>query len=118
RLSELKARNDDISLYSMLIGFVGVLIAAYFTILYYQQRLRANQIITDQKEKINKSQINELKNKVEMESMQSMLQGQEMERDRVAKDLHDSLGGLLSSIKLKYDSFKHQYLNGTKNQDA
>src|SRR5690606_32428942 len=27
-------------------------------------------------------------------------------------------GGLLSSIKLKYDSFKHQYLNGTKNQDA
>lgn len=118
RLSELKARNDDISLYSMLIGFVGVLIAAYFTILYYQQRLRANQIITDQKEKINKSQINELKNKVEMESMQSMLQGQEMERDRVAKDLHDSLGGLLSSIKLKYDSFKHQYLNGTRNQDA
>lgn len=112
RLADLKARNDNISLYSMLIGFIGVLVAAYFTILYYQQRLSANQIIADQKEKINQSHINELRNSLELESMRSMIQGQEMERDRIAKDLHDSLGGLLSSIKLKYDALKYEKSNG------
>ena len=38
--------------------------------------------------------------------MQSMLEGQEIERERIAKDLHDSLGGLLSTIKLQFDSVK------------
>lgn len=118
RLADLKARNDDITFYSLVIGFVGVLIAAFFTILYYQQRLRANQIISEQNEKINQSRINELKNSVELESMQSMIQGQEMERDRIAKDLHDSLGGLLSSIKLKFDSLRYQRFNGSSSEDS
>lgn len=38
--------------------------------------------------------------------MQSMLEGQENERERISKDLHDSLGGLLSTIKLQFDSVK------------
>ena len=37
--------------------------------------------------------------------MHSMIEGQEAERLRIAKDLHDSLGGLLSSIKLHYNTF-------------
>ena len=32
--------------------------------------------------------------------MQSMLAGQESERQRVAQDLHDSVGGLLAAVKI------------------
>jgi signal transduction histidine kinase len=35
--------------------------------------------------------------------MKSVIEGQEIERERIAKDLHDSLGGLLSTIKLQFD---------------
>lgn len=118
RIAELKARKDNINIYSLLFGFVGVLVAAFLTILYYQQRLRANVIITEQKEKINSGKLDALKNKIELESMRSMLQGQEMERDRIAKDLHDSLGGMLSTVKLRFDSLKHNQLNGKPNKDA
>jgi signal transduction histidine kinase len=36
--------------------------------------------------------------------MRSVIEGQEIERERIAKDLHDSLGGLLSTIKLQFDN--------------
>ena len=38
--------------------------------------------------------------------MQSMLTGQEVERERISRDLHDSLGGLLSAIKLQVDKIR------------
>src|SRR5690606_40830436 len=33
-----------------------------------------------------------------------MLQGQEQERNRIARDLHDGLGGMLAGVKLKLSS--------------
>jgi len=38
--------------------------------------------------------------------MESIIQGQELERSRMAKDLHDGLGGMLSGIKLNLSSMK------------
>ena len=37
-----------------------------------------------------------------------MLIGQEVERERIAKELHDSLGGLLSTIKLRIDNIRNK----------
>jgi signal transduction histidine kinase len=39
-------------------------------------------------------------------AMNSIIQGQELERSRMAKDLHDGLGGMLSGIKLNLSSMK------------
>ncbi len=36
----------------------------------------------------------------------SIIQGQEAERNRMAKDLHDGLGGMLSGIKLNLSSMQ------------
>ena len=43
---------------------------------------------------------------MKMNSMRSVIAGQEIERERIAKDLHDSLGGLLSTIKLQFDNVR------------
>ncbi|WP_373523805.1 7TM diverse intracellular signaling domain-containing protein [Aquiflexum sp.] len=40
----------------------------------------------------------------ERKTAQSIIEAQEKERQRIAKDLHDDLGGLLAMIKLKIDS--------------
>jgi signal transduction histidine kinase len=42
----------------------------------------------------------------EVLTLESLLQGQEIERARMAKDLHDGLGGMLSGIKLNLSSMK------------
>lgn len=41
----------------------------------------------------------------------SIIQAQESERQRIAKDLHDDLGGLLALIKLKLEDLYHRGIN-------
>ena len=45
-------------------------------------------------------------NEKQLLAMNYIIQGQETERSRMAKDLHDGLGGMLSGIKLNLSSMK------------
>jgi signal transduction histidine kinase len=105
-LTALKSRIPFVVSYALLIGAVIMLIVTYLIIRSYQERLNANQIITKQNEEINQRKINELESNLKIETMSSMLQGQEVERERIARDLHDSLGGLLSTVKLHFDAIQ------------
>ena len=94
------------ALYFLAGGLILMLALLYYIINFYRQKERADTIISQQKEEINQQKIRELEDNIQISSMQSMLEGQEIERERIAKDLHDSLGGLLSTIKLQVDSVK------------
>ncbi|MFK8165697.1 MAG: tetratricopeptide repeat protein [Lewinella sp.] len=48
-----------------------------------------------------KSELEVLNQQAELNSLRSMIEGQEVERKRVAKDLHDGLGGLLATVKAR-----------------
>lgn len=52
------------------------------------------------KQKIQAQRIHELETEKQLYATQALLQGQENERSRMAKELHDGLGGLLSGVKL------------------
>ncbi|NNK89902.1 MAG: sensor histidine kinase [Saprospiraceae bacterium] len=81
-------------------------IGIYYIVRFYSEKINTAKIIEEQTEKINLQKITELKDRIRINSMQSMIEGQELERERIAKDLHDSLGGLLSTIKLQIDNIK------------
>jgi len=108
RLFELKSRRSNFTLYSLLFSIAAILLAGFFVILFYQQKLETSNIIHDQSAQINNQKIKELENNMQLQSMQSMIDGQESERERIAQDLHDSLGGLLSTIKLRFDKLVHE----------
>ncbi|MDQ3017719.1 MAG: histidine kinase [Bacteroidota bacterium] len=110
-ITELKSKISTVGSYGLLVAAVIVLIVSYVIIRSYQERLNATQIITKQNEEINQRKIIELESNLKLETMSSMLQGQEVERERIARDLHDSLGGLLSTVKLHFDAIQ------TKNPD-
>ena len=62
-----------------------------------------------QKEKVlQQEQIKFLEKQQQVVSLQSMINGQETERTRIAKDLHDGLGGLFSTIKMYFSSLLHE----------
>ncbi len=80
-----------------------LLLSIYFTVRFYTQRLEANEIISVQNSALSKQKIQTLQDELNLKSMHSMIEGQESERERISKDLHDSLGGLLSTIKLQLE---------------
>jgi signal transduction histidine kinase len=106
KITSLKSRIQNVLSYGTLVGVVIMLIVSYIIIRSYQERLNSNQIITKQTEELTLRKINELESNLKIETMSSMLQGQEVERERIARDLHDSLGGLLSTVKLHFDAIQ------------
>lgn len=61
---------------------------------------KKGQQIAKDKETIQRQKINELEKDKQLLVVDAMLKGQEEERSRIAKDLHDGLGSLLSGTKL------------------
>ncbi|NOT36719.1 MAG: sensor histidine kinase [Saprospiraceae bacterium] len=117
RLIELKAKRSSFTQIGLLFTVGGILLAVFLIVRFYQQRLSASEIILKQNEQINKQKFKELENSIMLNNLESMIKGQEEERERIAKDLHDSLGGLLSTIKLRYDNLTHQYSNAQVTSD-
>jgi signal transduction histidine kinase len=107
----LMTRN---SLYFVAAGCIALLFALYYVIRFYTQKIGIEKIINDQQHEIDSQKIRELEDNMKIASMQSMIVGQEKERERIASDLHDSLGGLLSAVKLQFDHVKTK-LNGHVN---
>ncbi len=90
------------------LGSMLLLLTAIAVYLYrlQKQKLAAKNLITQQQKEINDQRINELENSLKIKNLQAMVNGQEAERTRIAIDLHDSLGGMLSTLKLQYDSLQ------------
>jgi two-component system, NarL family, sensor kinase len=61
---------------------------------------RKNQLLAKQQQELQRRKIAELEKDKQLSSINAMLRGQEEERSRMAKDLHDGLGSALSGNKL------------------
>lgn len=68
---------------------------------------RQKQIIAQKEQKLQQEQIKFLERQQQIVSLQSMINGQETERTRIAKDLHDGLGGLFSTVKMHFSTLQH-----------
>lgn len=69
---------------------------------------RQQQIIAQKEQKLQQEHIKFLERQQQLVSLQSMVNGQETERTRIAKDLHDGLGGLFSTIKMYFSTLSHE----------
>ena len=62
--------------------------------------------LAKQQDELQQQRIRELEKDKQLVAVDSMLKGQEEERSRLAKDLHDGLGGLLSGVKFSLSNMK------------
>lgn len=66
--------------------------------------------------KIQQQRITELETKEQLTATEAILKGEEQERTRLAKDLHDGLGGMLSGIKFSFQTMKGNLVMTPENQ--
>jgi signal transduction histidine kinase len=71
-----------------------------------------------QKQKLQQQRINELEKEKQLEAAEAVVKGEEQERIRLAKDLHDGLGGMLSGIKYSFTTMKGNLIMTPENQQA
>jgi signal transduction histidine kinase len=70
------------------------------------------------KQKLQQQRINELEKEKQLTATEAVLKGEEQERTRLAKDLHDGLGGMLSGIKYSLNSMKENLIMTPDNAQA
>lgn len=64
--------------------------------------MRKGKQLHRQQQQIQQQKIHDLEKDKQLLTIDAMLKGQEEERSRIAKELHDGLGGLLSGTKLSF----------------
>ena len=67
---------------------------------------------------LQQQRINELEKEKKLLAAEAVLQGQEEERHRLAKDLHDGLGGILSGTKYAFSNMKNSLIITPENAEA
>lgn len=91
--------------------FAGAILATILIGFMSYKNLKNRQVIQQQK-------INELEKEKQLTATEAVLRGEEQERSRLAKDLHDGLGGMLSGVKLSFNAMKENLILTPENAKA
>lgn len=70
------------------------------------------------RQKLQQQRISELETQQQLTATEAVLKGEEQERTRLAKDLHDGLGGMLSGIKFSFNTMKGNLIMTPENAQA
>lgn len=85
-----------------------ILVILFIWLYLLDQKRKNIKAIAAKNDELNKQRIDELLQEQEIASLQGVLEGQEQERKRVAIDLHDRLGGILSMVKLHFSAVEEK----------
>lgn len=98
----LLAKNKNMRILFLAIGFVLSVVIAFLTYLNYRNQQKLNKQISLS----HQQELQNLENKRKYEASQAVLTGEEQERQRIAQDLHDSMGGMLANIRMSISSLE------------
>jgi signal transduction histidine kinase/predicted ATPase len=73
----------------------------------HEHSVKLNEEI--RKEMMEKERLSSLIEAQKDAHMKALMQAQDSERKRIASDLHDSLGSLLSSVRLRFNGLQHEF---------
>ncbi|MDQ2864535.1 MAG: sensor histidine kinase, partial [Bacteroidota bacterium] len=83
--------------YLLMAAFAFAILLLLFILFLYRNKKR----MIGQQETQHLQKIKEIEQDQKMNVYNAMLEGQELERRRMARDLHDGLGGILAGVKIK-----------------
>jgi two-component system NarL family sensor kinase len=95
---------------SMLLNWVFIGSIVMLLILGYlgYKNFRTGQELARNQQELQQQKIVELEKDKQLVSVNAMMKGQEEERSRIAKDLHDGFGGLLSGTRMSFVNVKER----------
>jgi len=103
---DASVRNKSTLNMIFIVTIIGLLVFGYLA----YRTIKSEQQIANQQQELQQQRISELEKDRQLLTVNAMLKGQEEERSRIAKDLHDGLGGMLSGVKLSFINMKENMI--------
>ncbi len=107
KLQKEQLKQKNIYNYMLLGGILTLLAISLLAYRNYSHRQKLQQV-----------RIDELETEKKLTATEAVLKGEEQERTRLAKDLHDGLGGMLSGIKYSLSTMKGNLIMTPENAQA
>ncbi|MCC6725788.1 MAG: tetratricopeptide repeat protein [Saprospiraceae bacterium] len=99
-VAEEKRRKEEIIRNSLIAGIFLIFLVA--VLLYLNWRVKRKMILEEKKALERQQEVERLLKDQELSSIRQVLDMQDRERKRIAQDLHDRLGSMLSMVKLHF----------------
>jgi two-component system NarL family sensor kinase len=106
RIQELELRQEHL----LNAGLVGLVVVIILVGLLYRRNYRQRKRLLEAGAQLQQQRIAELEKEKQLLAVEAVLQGQIEERSRLAKDLHDGLGSILSGVKYSFTNMKDKLI--------
>ncbi|PUZ28877.1 hypothetical protein DCC81_05195 [Chitinophaga parva] len=107
KLQQIQLKRRTAVIYFLIAGAVALLVILLLSYRNYYHR-----------KKLQQAKIDELEAEKQLTATEAVLKGEAQERTRLAKDLHDGLGGMLSGIKHSLGNMKENLIMTPDNAQA
>jgi len=101
RQQQLGLQHHRLMNYLLLSGILILLLLSLSMYLLYRNKRR----LVRQQEEVHRRRLKDLEQEQQLTIFNAILKGQEQERNRLARDLHDGLGGMLAGVKMQLSAF-------------
>lgn len=100
--SEAKRKQNQ----NIALGLGGSLILGSIIAFLIFKNTKRKQKLAEQEKALESQKLATVLKEQELTTIDAMIEGQEKERQRIANDLHDDLGGLMANVKLHFNALK------------
>ena len=91
--------------------FGAAILLLAFGLLFFRHRINVQKKkLVEQQQELSEQKVKQLEQEQQLIVTQAVSDGESAERSRLARDLHDGLGGMLSVVKLNLKDMKHHAL--------
>ncbi|CAL2080344.1 putative Two-component system-sensor histidine kinase [Tenacibaculum sp. 190524A02b] len=90
-------------------GLIVLTILLISASVFYFQKIKAQKEAINNKDALNKAEMAKLIEEQKFKTFVAQVQGQHQERNRIAKDLHDSVSGNIAAIKMQLTSLSENH---------
>ncbi len=102
--SEAKRKQNQ----NIAIGLAGSLVLGSIIAFLLFKNTKRKQKLAEQEKELETQKLATVLKEQELTAIDAMIEGQEKERQRIANDLHDDLGGLMATVKLHFNALKEK----------